>query len=71
MWQYAPDSIVMTALSVLGTFSVNWAFLLYITGRHKETVPHMIKYVRNLYFMGITALAASLAMVTIHFIAKG
>jgi hypothetical protein len=71
MWQYAPDSIVLTALSVLGTFSVNWAFLLYITGRHKETVPHMIKYVRNLYFMGITALAASLAMVTIHFIAKG
>lgn len=71
MWQYAPDSIVITALSVIGTFSVNWAFFLYIAGRNKETVPHMIKYVRNLYFLGITALAASLAMVTIHFIAKG
>jgi len=71
MWQYAPDSIVITALSIIGTFSVNWAFFLYAAGRHKETVPHMIKYVRNLYFLGITALAASVAMVTIHFIAKG
>ena len=71
MWQYAPNSIVITALSIIGTFSVNWAFFLYAAGRHRETVPYMRKYVLNLYFMGITTMAASVAMVTIHFFMKG
>lgn len=71
MWQYAPESILMTALFIVGTFSLNWALLLYLTGRNSETMPHMRKYVRNLYFMGITALTASLAMVVVRFILKG
>jgi len=37
MWQYVPGTVFMTAFFVLGTFSVCWALLIYLIGRHQET----------------------------------
>jgi hypothetical protein len=71
MWQYVPDSIVMTGLFIIGTFSLNWALLLYITGKHKETVNRMKEYIRNLYFLGLIGIGVSMVMVTIHIFIKG
>jgi hypothetical protein len=66
MWQYAPDSILMTAFFVMGTFSAGWAYLVYLAGRHRETGESLGRYLRNLCFLGIIGISASLAMVTVH-----
>ena len=71
MWQYVPVSIVMTGLFIIGTFSLNWALLLYITGKHKETVKFMKEYIRNLYFLGLIGTGVSMVMVTILIFIKG
>lgn len=69
MWQYAPDSILMTALFVVGTFSPGWALLICLAGKHRETQHALRRYVGNLYVVGIIGIGASLAMATVHLVA--
>lgn len=71
MWQYAPDSIFITALFIIGTFSINWAFVLYISGNHEETAVHLKDWLKNLYFLAIVCLVSSILMVFIHFFMNG
>jgi hypothetical protein len=71
MWQYSPDSILMSAFLVIGTFAPGWALMLVLTGRHKDTADAMTRYLKKLYIIGIIGLSASLAIVTAHFLFKG
>jgi hypothetical protein len=66
MWQYVPDSILMTGLFIMSVFLPCWALLLNIAGRHYETDKALNRYIMNLYFHGTVLSGASLLMVTIH-----
>lgn len=66
MWQYVPDSVVMTAFFIVGIFCPGWALLLNLTGKHHETETALREFTGSLYFAGIVCLSASLIMVTIH-----
>lgn len=66
MWQYVPDSVLITVLFIIGVFLPCWALLLNITGRHRETDAALKVYIMNLYFFGTVSIGASLLMVTIH-----
>lgn len=70
MWQYVPDSVLLTALFILGVFLPCWAFLLNVMGRHSETDAALKGYIMNLYFFGAVSTGASLLMVTIHLMLK-
>lgn len=70
MWQYVPDSVLITALFIIGIFSPCWALLLNIMGRHSETDAALKGYIMNLYFFGIISTGASMLMVTIHLMLK-
>ncbi|MBI4686871.1 MAG: hypothetical protein HY756_03700 [Nitrospirae bacterium] len=70
MWQYVPDTALMTAFFIIGTFSPMWAFLLNVMGMDKEAEGELKRYVTNLYFLGIVGLATSLIMATIHLVLK-
>ena len=71
MWQYVPGTILMTALFIAGTFFVNWALLLYLIGRHEETLVRLLAWLKNLYLFAIACLGTSLVMATIYLIIKG
>ena len=62
MWQYAPTSIMMTALFVLGTFSPGWALVLAVAGRHQADTTTLLGYQRRLALMGMGCLGISLCM---------
>ncbi|RJQ47945.1 MAG: hypothetical protein C4538_04675 [Nitrospiraceae bacterium] len=66
MWQYVPDSILITALFIIGVFLPCWALLLNMLGRHQETDATLRTYIMNIYFAGAVSLSASLLMVTLH-----
>jgi hypothetical protein len=66
MWQYRPDSIVMTAAFIIGAFSPAWALFLNVTGKNDETASHLKEYMKRLYFAGMTGIAVSLIMATIY-----
>lgn len=66
MWQYVPDSILITAFFIAGVFLPCWALLLTIFGRHRETDATLKIYIMNLYFFGTVSSGVSLLMVTIH-----
>ncbi len=66
MWQYAPDSILITLLFIVGSFSPGWALLLYITGRHKETLETLQSYIKRLSLIGMISIATSVILVSIH-----
>jgi hypothetical protein len=68
MWQYSPHSILMTALFIIGTFSPGWSLILNITGRDKETMATLDKYLKNLNMLGIAGIGASISMATVHLI---
>lgn len=66
MWQYVPDTTLMTSLFIIGAFSPGWALLLNAAGRHSETELTLKTYLSRLYLMGIFCITASLILVTIH-----
>lgn len=66
MWQYAPHSILMTALFVIGTFSPGWSLILNITGRDNETMATLERYLKNLNILGIAGIGISVLMATVH-----
>ena len=59
MWQYAPHSIGFTALFLLGTMAPLWAWILFVAGRHKETMGAWTRYLAALYGGGAAALGLS------------
>lgn len=68
LWQYVPDSIAMYLLFILGTFSVGWGFTTDLFGRVGEASDLLPKYLRKIYWFGISFLSASLVMLIIHLI---
>jgi hypothetical protein len=58
----------MTALFIIGTFSPGWSLILNITGRDKETMATLDKYLKNLNILGIAGIGASVLMATVHII---
>jgi len=71
MWQYVPGTILMTAFFVIGSFSVCWALLLYLLGRHEETSVRLSMWLKNLYLFAVTCLGISLVMSIIYMLIKG
>jgi len=62
MWQYAPTSIVMTALFVIGTFCPGWALLLAVAGRQYPDKLVLRGYQRKLAVIGMGCIGLSVCM---------
>jgi len=66
LWQYVPDTVVMYALFILGTFSTGWALLLDVIARTSETLEVLRAYLTGLIGFSMLCLAAALLMNAVH-----
>lgn len=65
MWQYAPISILMTGLFIIGIFAAGWGLMVEVSGR-KESGADMYRASANrLYSAGKWCLIASLIIATL------
>ncbi len=70
MWQYAPMSIVMTALFVIGTFSPGWALMLAVAGRHQADETTLLAFQRKLALIGMGCIGLSVCMAMYYALLK-
>lgn len=71
MWQYAPLSIVMTALFVIGTLAPGWSFVLSIAGRRYADEAALGEYQRKLALLGMGSIGLSVCMAAFSLFLKG
>lgn len=70
MWQYAPTSIVMTALFVIGAFSPGWALVLAVAGRHQKDKTTLLAFQRKLALIGMGCIGLSVCMAMYYALLK-
>jgi len=65
MWQYAPMSVLMTGLFIVGIFATGWGLMVEVFGRKEHRADMFRESANRLYRVGKWCLGASLILATL------